>query len=159
LQRKPHLTPSQVGVALAGAGQRLQAVPQEFTLLLSLHSLLPHRWKPLRQANPQLLPSQLATALLGGLHGEQEVPHELTSLFETQTFPQLWVPGGQMVMQLVLTPGMHFPEHSCVPAGHSVPHLVPSQVALPPSIPGQGVQDVPQLAGLAFSRQASPQRW
>jgi len=39
------------------------------------------------------------------------------------------------------------------------PHCVPSQVAVPCDGVGQAVQEVPQLATLAFAEQVPPQSW
>jgi hypothetical protein len=52
--------PSQVAVAWSGLGQGVQESPHEAVLLLSLHALLSHLWKPVLQSNPQVPPVQVA---------------------------------------------------------------------------------------------------
>ena len=54
---------------------------------------------------------------------------------------------------------MQLPLHGVVPEGHMIPHIVPSQVALPPTGGAQGSQELPQVAGSLSLTQASLQRW
>jgi hypothetical protein len=85
-------------------------------------------------------------------------PQKLTSFWDTQVPLQLRWPLGHRPSQAWVR-GVQAPAQSWVPEGHSAPHLVPSQVALPPVGTGQGAQEPPQLVGLLSSRQASLQRW
>ena len=78
------------------------------------------------------------------------------SVFATQLSPQLRVPSGQTPPQGLPT-SMQAPLHRVVPAGHSVPHWLPLQVALPPVGDGQAVQLVPQVCGSVSFTQRGPQ--
>jgi hypothetical protein len=157
LQLKLQVVPSQLGVALAGEGQRSQRSPQVSMLRLS-RQLSPHWWKPVRQVYAQALFSQRTVAFSRGAQGMQLGPQKLTSLVGTQVPLQSRWPVGQVPLQAWLL-GMQAPAQSLVPCGHWAPHLTPSQVAVPPVGMGQGVQEVPQLVGLVSLRQASLQRW
>ena len=152
---RSHFVPSQVAVAFAEVGQALhEDVPQELTLLLSLHSS-PQRWKPARHSKAHLVPSQVAVALAGGWHGMQEVPQFAVSLSETQFPAQSWVPAGQRPSQALVS-SMQAPLQSFILAGQTAPHLVPSQVAEPPVGTGQGEQPVPQVIGSLLLAQTFP---
>jgi hypothetical protein len=114
----------------------------------------PHSRKPPRQVNPQSLPLQRASALAGGRHCLQAGPQKFVSL-GTQLPLQSCLPSGQTPMQ-GWPMGMHAPAQRVVPEGQRVPQTVPSQVASPPSGAGQGVHELPQLAGSRSERQVSP---
>jgi hypothetical protein len=51
---------------------------------------------------------------------------------------------------------MHTPAHSFIPDGQVPPHMVPSQVAVPPVGIGQALHDVPHPDVLVFAMQALP---
>jgi hypothetical protein len=70
---------------------------------------------------------------------------------------QLRCPGRHSSLQARLL-GMQAPSQGIVPCGHSDPHLIPSQVALPPAGTGQGLHETPQLVIFRSLRHASPQR-
>lgn len=54
---------------------------------------------------------------------------------------------------------MQLPAHSCWPAGHVPPHVVPSQVAVPPEGAEQGVHEVPHELVLVSLTQLDAQSW
>jgi hypothetical protein len=73
----------------------------------------------------------------------QAVPHALTLVESTQIPLQgFWVPG-QWPSQAAASSTQPL-MHGFFPAGHSTPHLMPSQTALPSVRPGQGTHAVPQ---------------
>jgi hypothetical protein len=51
---------------------------------------------------------------------------------------------------------MQAPAHSFIPDGQAPPHVVPSQVAVPPVGIGHAAQEVPQPAVLVLATQALP---
>jgi hypothetical protein len=51
---------------------------------------------------------------------------------------------------------MQAPAHSFIPDGQAPPHMVPSQVAVPPVGIGQALHDVPHPDVLVFAMQALP---
>jgi hypothetical protein len=105
-----------------------------------------------------LEPSQVAWPLAGAWQGMQDVPQFAVSLFDTQLPAQLCVSVGQVPSQ-ALPSSMHVPLQSFILAGQVAPHLVPSQVALPPAGIGQGVQPIPQVSGSVLLAQVLPQAW
>jgi hypothetical protein len=151
LQAKPHVAPSQVGTALAGAVQGVHDEPQVAGLLLLAQAPL-QLWKLALQAKPQAPPAQVGVALGGAA---QTLPHEpqlVTSVF------RLWQPPAQKVVGGVQTLAQVPPEHA-VPAGHTLPQapqcelLVASVVSQPlPALPSQ----LPNPASQAPSPQAPP---
>jgi hypothetical protein len=164
LQRQPQVPLVHVGIELGGLGQIVHEVgPQDSTLLLGLHDAAapsPHLWKFCRQVKPQTPFSQVALALAGTVHGVHEVPHEFTSVSGAQVPLHRWRPAGHMPAQGM--PGGRqalLVGHSDVPVGQVPPHVVPSQLAVPPVGAMHAVHDVPQFAGSMFDTQASPQRW
>jgi hypothetical protein len=141
---------SQVATAPGRAGQS------------SLVQQSPH-WSPQRFFAPQvkshLDPSHVAIAPAGATQGAQEDgPQELTLVFSAQTPLQSCVRSGQEPVQGAAS-SMHSPRHSFLPAGQVPPHLVPSQIAVPPLISGHGWQETPQLPISLSPRQVLPQRW
>jgi hypothetical protein len=73
------------------------------------------------------------------------VPQEFGLLSGEQTPLQLWEPAGHCELQAALA-SMQVPMHSfCVP-GQLPPHTPVEQVAVPPVMVGQAVQELPQLA-------------
>jgi hypothetical protein len=84
-------------------------------------------------------------APVGVGHGLHRVPQEFGLVFEAQTPLQLCEPVGHVVPQAAVA-SMHTPLQSlCVPG--QVPVQAPAvQIAVPPVIEGQGVQEVSQLA-------------
>ena len=157
MQAKSQAVPLQVGVALAGAVQVAQRSPQESTLRLSLQTPS-QSWNPLRQVYRHSLFTQATVAFERVPQGAQAAPQKLTLFTGTQDPLQSRWPFGHIPSQ-ACPAGMQAPLQIWVPEGHSVPHLVPSQVALPPSGIGQAVQEEPQLVGLELSRQRSSHRW
>jgi hypothetical protein len=113
-------------------------------------------WKPSVQVKPHWVPSQVAVPLSGTGHSVQDAtPQELVAVLETQLPAQSCVPRGQTPSHGVLS-GTQDGPHSFCPSGQMAPQLVPSQVAIPPSGTGQGVQDVPQLLSAVLETQSSP---
>jgi hypothetical protein len=109
LQRKSQEVPLQVAVALAGAGQGEQELPQALTSLLgrqlSLQACWPagqtpsqawlramhrprHNFVPPGQRPPHIPFSQVASPPMGTAQGEQDVPQVLLSVSLTQASPQ-----------------------------------------------------------------------
>jgi hypothetical protein len=155
---RPHFEPSQVAEAFAPVGHgEHDEVPHELTLLLSTHAS-PQRWNPDRQVKSQVVPSQVALPFACGSQGLHEAPQLAVSLLGTQLPLQLWVPSGQ-VPSHAFPFAWQMPLHKVVSAGHSEPHLVPSQVALPPDGIGQGEQPMPQLIGSLLAAQDEPHAW
>ena len=148
--------PSQVAVEFAGGKQVVhRAVPQLVRAAFETQAPL-HRWKPGLQANPQAVPLHVGAALAGDEQGVHDmVPQLLVLPFDWQIPEQSCDPDGHTPMHEALS-AMQAPAHSLVPDGQVAPHDVPSQVAVPPIMSGQAVQDVPQLAVLVFARQAPP---
>jgi hypothetical protein len=93
------------------------------------------------------VPLQLApVAPVGTGQGVHELPHELTESLARHWPSQLCVAPVHMFMHAVPS-GMQVPAHSCLPAGHAPPQRPPLQVAVPPAGAGQGVHELPQVAG------------
>lgn len=90
-QVKVQVVPSQPGVACAGLGHGVHAVPQAVTAR-SDTQVPRHEWKPVLQVEPQSIPSQVAVALEGTGHGVQELPQLSGSRFSTQLPEQAWKP-------------------------------------------------------------------
>lgn len=97
------------------------------SVIKSAHAYAPvaswHAVSPFLQLR-QLPAAQIVMPPSNTEHISHLAPHCVTDVSETQLPPQ-----------------------SCVPLGHDVPQLVPSQVAEPPSGVGQGVHALPQVAG------------
>lgn len=78
------------------------------------------------------LSPQTAIPFAGAWQGMQDVPHVAGDVSSTQLPSQSCLP----VMQTPLhdmASGIHMPAQSFRPAGHTAPHLEPSQVAVPPA--------------------------
>lgn len=131
-QLKPHVEPSQVATAPAGAAQGVQLAPHDDSNV-SETQRSPHRWKPARQVKPQAVPSQVASALGGGAHGEQAAPHVAGAVSGSQTSPQRWYVLAQVKSQ-----------------------RIPSHVATPWVGAAHGEHAAPHVAGLTFATHAAP---
>ena len=93
----------------------------------------------------------LLDAPVGLGHEVQRVPHEFGLLSGEQTPLQLWEPAGHCALQAALA-SMQVPMHSfCVPE-QVPPHTPAEHVAVPMVMAGQGVQELPQLAGSVLLR-------
>jgi hypothetical protein len=97
----------------------------------------------------QRVPSQVACdAPAGTGQGVHEPPQLCTSWLDEQRPPaHMCVPAGQACMHEALPAAAQAPPHSCMPGGHVPPHIVPSQVAVPPGGAWHGVQPPPQVCG------------
>jgi hypothetical protein len=154
--RKSHDTPAQTGVPWAGVGHGAHESPHEVMLLLSLH-WSPHWWNPPLQEKEQVPLVQTGVALAGGRQGLQ-LSQKLTSLGSMQSPLQFFCPPAHTLLQGSLRE-MHLPEQIWVLGGHCVPHIVPSQVALPPEGSGHALHEAPHVAGSLSLTHASSQRW
>ena len=155
-QVKPHEVPSQVAVAFAGGVQAVHDVAPQLEVLPFETHALPHRWKPALQVKPHLVPSQVGLALAGAAHAVHDVvPQLFVLLFDWHVPEQSCEPGAQTPMHDAVL-AMHTPAHSFIPDGHIPPHIVPSQVGVPPVGIGQAVQEVPHPDVLVFATQAVP---
>ena len=118
---------------------------------------LSHLWKFELHLKSQEVPSQVAVAFAGGAQGVQRLPQLATSVLETQFPLQSCLPLAHMALQGWAV-AMQTPAQSLVSEGHCVPHLIPSQVALPPVGAGQGeAQAVPQFMRDLLSTQTGAQ--
>ncbi len=95
------------------------------------------------QVNPQLVPSHVAVPFMGVEHAVHDVPHEFGLVFCWQVPLQSWLPLAHTPEQDAVE-AMQTPAHSFIPDGHVPPHIVPSQVAVPPVGTEQAVQLEPQ---------------
>ncbi len=96
------------------------------------------------QVPPELQP--LLDAPVGLAQAVHSVPQEFGLLSGEQTPLQLCEPDGHCELHAALA-SMQVPLHSfCVP-GQLPPHTPAVQVAVPPVMVGQAVQELPQLAG------------
>ena len=128
---------------MVGAGQAVQEVPHEFTLVLATHvpAPAPQRWNPSLHAVVHALATQTAWAF--GSDGAAHVAHDAA------------VPHA-----VVLSSGKHplTAGHMCVPAPQTAPHA-PLTQACPV---GQGVQStpssVPQVSDELLLTQMPPHR-
>lgn len=104
-----------------------------------------HWCRPVAQVNAQVPLVQLVLAEPSGAgHGVHEVPQELALVSEAHTPLQLCVLAGQLPQTAVAS--MQAPLQSfCVP-GQVPPQTPAEQLAVPPVMAGQGVQELPQLA-------------
>ena len=59
---------------------------------------------------------------------------------------QLFWPGSVQFLSQAMASGIQAIRHGFCPEGQLMPHLMPSQVAVPPGTSGQAVQPAPQLA-------------
>jgi hypothetical protein len=135
----------QIAVPFGSVGHVLQVEPQALASSSAAH-VLPHWWRPAAQVNPQApLVQDVLAEPVGAGHGVHEVPQEFALVSEAHTPLQLCVPVGQLPHTAVES--IQAPLHSfCVPV-HLPPQAPASQVAVPPVMAGQGVQELPQLAG------------
>ena len=80
LHAKPHVVPSHVVVALAGAGaQGAHRVPHELVLVLLRHRP-PQRWNPGLHVKPQMPAAHVAVALTGALQAVVQLPQKAGSV-------------------------------------------------------------------------------
>jgi hypothetical protein len=92
-------------------------------------------------------------------HATHEPPQAVFSVASTHRPLHAFLPAGQDPSQ-----GSSGPMHELVagqifvPAGQLTPHLMPSQVAVPPLIDGHGSHARPQFATTLLSTQA-PEHW
>ena len=101
------------------------------------------------QVPPELQP--LVDAPVGLGHEVHRVPQEFGLLSGEQTPLQLCEPAVHCELQAALA-SMQVPLHSfCVP-GQLPPHTPAEQVDVPPVMVGQGVHELPQLAGSVSPR-------
>jgi hypothetical protein len=96
--------------------------------------------------------------LAGTTHGAQAAPHEFTLEFGAQAPPQSCVIAGHWFVQAFCI-GMHVPAHTFWPPGQVTPHLVPSQLAVPPVGGAQAVHEVPHVCGSRLLAHAFPHWW
>jgi hypothetical protein len=82
----------------------------------------------------------------GDGHGAHRVPQEFELVSDAHTSLQLCVPLGQSPPQATAE-SMQAPMQSFCPAGQLPPQTPAEQVAVPPVMDGQGMHELPQLAG------------
>jgi hypothetical protein len=104
----------------------------------SLAQVVPHLWYPALQATSHFSPSQIGWPLAPGLgQGVQDGPQEPGFFGSTQVPLHAILPAGQPPWHGFAS-GMQASKHGLVPVGQETPQRTPSQVAMPPWIPGQG---------------------
>ena len=68
--------------------------------------------------------------------GTHALPQAMMLVASTQIPPHAFLPAGQPSQTASI--GTHLSMHGFCPAGQVTPHFRPSQVAVPPAMPGQG---------------------
>jgi hypothetical protein len=156
-QVPPHDVPSQVAVPPVGTLHAVQDDPHEVTAVLRTHDV-PHAWYPVAQVNPHDVPSHVAVPLAGAVHGVHDVPQLFGLALGWQLPEQSWLPATHTPEQEAVL-AMQAPAHSFIPVGQAPPHVVPSQVAVPPVGIGQATHAMPQFATSVFFTQVPVQSW
>jgi hypothetical protein len=136
--------------------QGVQLSAHDSGLVFGLHCS-PHRWWPAAQVRVHLSPSQVAVPLGEVGQGVQLGPQAVRLLASTQMPPHLLVPGGQLSQKAASS--TQDVKHGFFPAGQDTEHLIPSHMAAPPSILGQGSQATPQLSVELFEAHMPLQLW
>jgi hypothetical protein len=99
-----------------------------------------------------LSPSQLVLPLGEVGQGAHADPQKFVLLASTQMLLQRFCPVGQVPPHGAVF-AMHATWQATWPSGQVTPHLVPSQVVVPPLMFGQGSQEKPQVLGELLSTQ------
>ncbi|MEO7035372.1 MAG: hypothetical protein ABI548_15715 [Polyangiaceae bacterium] len=103
--------------------------------------------------NPQLPFAHEASEFAGTGHEVHKFPQDVRAVFNPHRPEQLCEPLGQTPVQAALL-AMQAPAHALCPEGQLAPQDFPSQLALPPTGAGHGVQPAPQWSAELFATHA-----
>ena len=102
---------------------------------------------------PQVNPSHVAAVAPSGTgQGVQLAPHDMTLESARQKSPHLWLRAGHLPEQR-LCGGRHAPSQAIWSPEQVIRHCPSWQNAVASAGAGQGVQDMPQEAGLSLDTQ------
>jgi hypothetical protein len=118
-----------------------------------------HSRKPSLHMKPHFVPSQVEVAFWTAGHGSHDVPQVAGRSLETQLPLQSCLPGSEQLAVHGAPAATHLPAQAFMPVGQEKPHLVPSQVAVPPPLgASQLTHAAVQWAVSLSAKQPSPQR-